>query len=266
MTIWPHFLGDVFDPTGTTAFIGIGSILDKRYDSYPHKIVFGAGARSSSSVPDITNGGWDIRFVRGPNTAKALGLSDKHWISDPAIIAPIVHPRPRTPSITDQPVVGFIPYFQTDPIYTEMVCNAAGLRHIPVTLSPEQFIYQLAGCTHILTEAMHGAILADAYRIPWIPCRITNHDYEQETHLFKWTDWMMSINITSDFLNLPRPWFKFGESIKDDLKTLIKVRITARIIRKQLALCNWQLSELSILQCRQNQILEELERLKKDLV
>jgi succinoglycan biosynthesis protein ExoV len=42
----------------------------------------------------------------------------------------------------------------------------------------------------IITEAMHGAIIADAFRIPWIPVRT-----HQEILDFKWKDWTSSVCV-----------------------------------------------------------------------
>ena len=264
--IWPRLIGDVFDDTSATAFLGIGSILDGRHEEYERKIVFGSGARSQCSIPDITKGGWDVRFVRGPNTAKALGMSDSGWISDPAILAPIAYHNGRNPNSSVIRRIGLVPYFETDPVYAEMISNSIGAKCIHITHSPERFIAELTSCTHIIAEAMHGAILADAYRIPWIPCRITNHDNEKITHNFKWSDWMMSLDVDSDFVSLPRVWRNLGVGILDDMKALVKVRISSKMLRKQISSSNWQLSESAILMDRQCRILEEIERLKADIL
>ena len=39
-------------------------------------------------------------------------------------------------------------------------------------------------------EAMHAAIVADALRVPWVPCRM----YPQ-VNIFKWTDWTLSLGL-----------------------------------------------------------------------
>jgi succinoglycan biosynthesis protein ExoV len=44
----------------------------------------------------------------------------------------------------------------------------------------------------LLAEALHGAIAADALRVPWIPV----HDARNEdTLLFKWQDWCLSVAL-----------------------------------------------------------------------
>jgi hypothetical protein len=262
-TIWPKLLGDVFSPLAKDTFIAIGSILDDRHKSEGRKIVFGTGARDASTVPNVAKNNWDVRFVRGPNTARALGLADSAWITDPAIVAPVVFPH--TPQARQTRIVGFVPYFRTETFYAEMICQAAGIRHIPVTLTPHQFIARLAACTHVISEAMHGAILADAYRVPWRPCRLSSHDHENQTHYFKWSDWMRSLELDSEFLVLPSIWTKPGTRVWDDLKLLIKVRAAASILKKQASSANWVLSNSSLLKDRTDRILVEVQKLRDEL-
>src|SRR3954452_23726667 len=81
--IWPHLLRpDFFDDNSQELFIGIGSIL---YDWYPRstrKIVVGSGYAGYTPPPDVHDGTWDIVFVRGPRTAKILGIGAEKAVCD----------------------------------------------------------------------------------------------------------------------------------------------------------------------------------------
>jgi succinoglycan biosynthesis protein ExoV len=49
----------------------------------------------------------------------------------------------------------------------------------------------------LLAEAMHGAIVADALRVPWIPVRMYSQFME-----FKWRDWTQSIQVPFKLTNV----------------------------------------------------------------
>jgi succinoglycan biosynthesis protein ExoV len=69
---------------------------------------------------------------------------------------------------------------------------------------------------------MHGAITADAFRVPWVPVRFATNFYEE-----KWRDFLESMNIVPDIEILPvmyqyrQPlWRLFRNSVK---KAIFKV-------------------------------------------
>jgi succinoglycan biosynthesis protein ExoV len=55
----------------------------------------------------------------------------------------------------------------------------------------------------LLTEAMHGAIVADALRIPWIAVRTRS-----AIKTFKWEDWCRSMDLEYQPRMLPPVWPK----------------------------------------------------------
>lgn len=69
---------------------------------------------------------------------------------------------------------------------------------LDVRLNPRDFIEKLWSCESVLTEAMHGAIFADAYGIPWVPLRLYVHINE-----FKWKDWWASLGIEANIHRCP---------------------------------------------------------------
>jgi len=64
---------------------------------------------------------------------------------------------------------------------------------------------EIASCECLITEAMHGAIVADALRVPWKRFRFFAHIHEGEAvSEVKWNDWLASINIKKNvFWELP---------------------------------------------------------------
>ena len=62
----------------------------------------------------------------------------------------------------------------------------------------EEVISDIKASKVLLAEAMHGAIVADALRVPWIPIRA-----HRRHHDFKWHDWCASMSIRYDPHKLP---------------------------------------------------------------
>ena len=87
MWLWPQLLPAFFDDDPRTLFIGIGSILGKHYDPDAKKVVFGTGyAPTYHPTPNVHGSDWDVFFVRGPRTARALGLPEHLGIGDAAML------------------------------------------------------------------------------------------------------------------------------------------------------------------------------------
>jgi succinoglycan biosynthesis protein ExoV len=132
--LWPRLMPDLFDETSGTAFVGIGSILDCRFDGFSRKIVFGAGARSPSTVPTLDDT-WHVAFVRGPLTAKALQLGDRYAVSDPALMLARYFKR-----TTDARSIGIVPYFRSNALTWQRVADAIGAVVVPPTLPVNGFL------------------------------------------------------------------------------------------------------------------------------
>lgn len=187
--LWPQLLPGFFDDDTRVLFIGIGSILGSHYDAHVKKIVFGAGyVATYHPAPDVHGGDWDIFFVRGPRTARALGLSDSLAIGDAAILLRALNrPFRREPRY-----VGFMPHWESMPRGNwRAACALAGVRFIDPTASVERVISDILGCMVLIAEAMHGAIVADTLRVPWVPVLPIEH-----AHRDKWLDWADAMNLS----------------------------------------------------------------------
>src|SRR5690606_28992893 len=66
-------------------------------------------------------------------------------------------------------------------------------------------INEIACSEKIIAGAMHGAIVADALRIPWVRLRFGIHGFESPaTSELKWKDWMLSLNLKKlTFIDIP---------------------------------------------------------------
>jgi hypothetical protein len=208
--LWPRVFGSDLDRSPHTTFIGIGSVLDRRLEQLRGpKIVFGAGVRSTHNLPNRDEH-IQIRFVRGPISATVLGRATTA-ITDPAILVGVLVSDPRREGTR---AVGVMPHYHSLHVVNwRGLCDRLGLVFIDPRAPVDQTIAALRGCDRIVTEAMHGAIVADALRIPWHRVSVTAWRREGfEVSSLKWLDWGLSagVDVTPSHLGLeyaqPSDW------------------------------------------------------------
>lgn len=183
--LWPQLLGDRLDGDDSRLFLGIGTILKAGLPEAAAYYVLGAGG-GYGDFPAL-DARWKIYAVRGPRTASALGLPPELAATDGAALlrtVPLPDPQPG-------PAIGFMPHFRAMPqVPWRGLCRHLGLRYLDPLAPVTGTIAAIRGCDCLITEAMHGAIVADACRIPWIPVTTGAHVLD-----FKWRDWMESLEL-----------------------------------------------------------------------
>lgn len=184
--MWPRLLPGFFDENEEQIFLGIGSILFDFHSPKSTKIVFGAGYGGYTPPPKMDDS-WIIYFVRGPITARAIGLDESMGIGDAAILLRSC----ITAAPEKQFRASFMPHWESvlDGEW-EAVCAEAGLHFINPCAPVEQVLEDILSSELIVTEAMHGAIVADALRVPWVPARPI-----QRQHHRKWFDWADALQL-----------------------------------------------------------------------
>ena len=187
LTMWNHLLPPgFFDGQEDELFLGIGSILFDTHPKEPRKIVAGSGWGYSNAA-DVHDGSWDVLFVRGPRTADALGLDRSLSVGDAAILLR------ETPLPEAKPNVGtaFMPHFDSlERGNWSEVCRLAGITYIDPTGDVDDILSTIRGADLVIAEAMHGAIVSDALRTPWIAMRPI-----ADIHRMKWHDWAEALSI-----------------------------------------------------------------------
>ncbi len=175
--------------------IGIGSVLDGRLSELPgRKLVLGAGYRPSQLGPppaeDVT-----ILAVRGRLTCEKLGLDPKLAKGDPAVLIQDAWQTQREA----RGKVGFMPHYQTSRAFPlRSVVEDAGFVYIDPESEVETVLKAMSGVDRLLTEAMHGAIVADALGVPWKRIGLYNHVREAPGSVdFKWADWASVYGVDS---------------------------------------------------------------------
>jgi succinoglycan biosynthesis protein ExoV len=115
------------------------------------------------------------------------------------------------PDIKKEFEYSYIPHHVTENIFPgwkELIISE-GIHYISPQNEPLDIIEQIRKSKRLIAEAMHGAIVADVFRVPWIPVKSSAH-----INQFKWDDWGLSLNLEINFHTLPS---LFGD------KTLSKI-------------------------------------------
>lgn len=192
--LWEKLLPDALDQDSSEILVGIGTLLNHKIPDAGHKHVFGSGY-GYGWAPNVHGPDWTIYCVRGPRTAAKLNVARDLAITDPAILIR----RFVTPSSARSNEIIFIPHFESlDVGEWETVCRLANLTLVSPRDTIENVIQKIRGAKLVVAEAMHGAIVADALRVPWVPVRPLIKKNEQ-----KWFDWFESLGLVCKPLLLP---------------------------------------------------------------
>ncbi len=108
--LWPKIINKKFNAQSNVYFLGIGTIItDKRVLEIEKKdvsqaIIFSSGTWGNKSYSLGEN--WKVYGVRGPRTAKALGLTQDYVVGDGAYLLRNFYPSSNGTGNS----IGFIPH------------------------------------------------------------------------------------------------------------------------------------------------------------
>lgn len=194
--IFNKLLPNFFNDDETSYFLGIGSILGLFKSSEIQKeiIVFSSGfadgdKNTYGSKPNIDSK-FNIICVRGPLTAKALNLPPEKAVSDGALLLPFAMDIPAQEKIYD---FSYIPHVGSLDVYDKWsyLLDKINIHLIDPRQSVEKVLKEMQQSKIIFNEAMHGAIVSDTLRIPWIPVKTI-----KTINKFKWDDYLASVDLT----------------------------------------------------------------------
>jgi succinoglycan biosynthesis protein ExoV len=137
--------------------------------------------------------------VRGPLSAQLLSLPPETALTDGAILTPLasVFPANAAPG----PAIVVIPHFQTlEHPGWDAVAAQTGFEVLDPRADPVSVITRIAGARLVLTESLHGAILADTYGIPW-SVFATSGNFGTT----KFVDWCLSLGMDFNVTYVPPP-------------------------------------------------------------
>lgn len=189
--LFPNF----FDDNEEDLFVGIGSIIGLKAASARtrRRIYFSSGFAAGDpgtygALPKLGPLD-DVVCVRGPLTAQAMGLPSEKAIADGAILAVRLfdlHPLETTTPVAYMPHVGSYGFYRD----WEGLLATVGIQVIDPSGEPMEVMRRVQCTGLLLAEAMHGAIMADAIGIPWIPVRCYG-----TINSFKWRDFTASMGL-----------------------------------------------------------------------
>ena len=192
--IWPKVIPGVLDDSPTDFFVGIGTLLNHRLPAQ-HRVVFGSGA-GYGDRPNLGKGRWSFYCVRGPLTAQALGLPSSLGVADPGILVRTLFDFESDGRARP---VGFMPHKDSAGSGRwHDICDAADILYIDPRANVDDVLRLISGCRLLIAEAMHGAIVADALRVPWLAARIMPSLLN-----FKWHDWCQSMALDYQPIQIP---------------------------------------------------------------
>ena len=191
--LWPRLLPDFFDDDPAVRFLGIGSILDRRHASAAIKLVAGSGYGGYEAKP-VLDPSWIIHWVRGRRTAARLGLDAALALGDPAVLLP----RALRLAAGGGRDVGFMPHFESAGWGAwQAVAAMTGVKLIDPRDPPPAILAAIGGCRLLLSQALHGVIVADSLRVPWVAIRPL-----AQVHQAKWLDWAGMMELRPRFFGL----------------------------------------------------------------
>ncbi|HEV7322589.1 MAG TPA: polysaccharide pyruvyl transferase family protein [Ensifer sp.] len=187
--LWDFLLPGFRDVHEDILLVGVGTVLNRALlPDGGRKLVIGSGF-GYGTLPDMRNAAeWDLRCVRGPLTAEKIGLAPERGIIDPAVMVADMPEFQNLPKLHKR---SFIPHWESAIAgMWPVTCGTVGLHYIDPRGEAKSVIREIAQSEFIVAESMHGAILADAFRVPWVA--VTTSD---GINSFKWNDWARTVGV-----------------------------------------------------------------------
>lgn len=187
--LWDFLLPGFREVHPDVLLVGVGTVLTKTLlPEEGRKLVLGSGF-GYGVLPDMRDQSlWDIRCVRGPLTAGKVGVAEHLGIVDPAVLVADM------PEFANQPKrypCAFVPHWESAVAgLWPVVCATAGMHYIDPRGEAKDVIREIAQSELIVAESMHGAILADAFRVPWVAVSTSAN-----INSFKWQDWAATLGV-----------------------------------------------------------------------
>lgn len=152
-------------------------------------VVFGS-AHAWGNTPKLPER-FRVIGVRDIGTARRLGIDESKVINDPLYyLATMMQPEPTGP-------VYYMPHREEMRLLPRGFGNFIGMPVIDPTEDPMTIVDTIRCASGLVTGSLHGAICADAFRVPWAPCFFSSKLLGTRV---KWVGWARSTQITNPYL------------------------------------------------------------------
>jgi succinoglycan biosynthesis protein ExoV len=109
----------------------------------------------------------------------------------------------------------------------EALCREEGIGYVDPRWPVERVLERIGETGLLLAEAMHGAIAADALRVPWIPTRSVAGVLE-----LKWLDWCESIGVEYEPQGMLSLWAPSRQGLFGGARGWTKATILSRQLKR----------------------------------
>lgn len=216
-----------------SVLLGIGTLINDLLPKAATIHILGSGAGYGNTIPSVKDN-WIVHFVRGPLTAKRIGVDTSKVITDPVILlydwiekASVKHYKHS-----------FMPHYAINSIKLKRAVERAGIHYISPSDKRDDVIDQVNRSENLITSAMHGSILAEALRVPWHPV-ITS----PEILSFKWKDFLYTLDLEYNPTRLTTIWPEFKKDIVSRSKMHIKEALVSNELKSIIKKGNFYLSD-----------------------
>lgn len=224
LTGYTHLLHKKNQYNRTTNYLMIGSILTDKYTD-EQSIIWGAGMLKERTLKHKPK---QVCAVRGPLTRDVLlksGIECPEVYGDPALLMPYHY----YPYIQKKYKLGIIPHHShIKSTLLNRFKNDDEIKIIDFTSYPDwkTVIKQMLACDFIVSESLHGLIIAEAYKIPniWVSFGEIKQDFKYEDffrsiHKPSYESYKITENTTKEWLlSLQK---KYNSTFNIDLNKLV---------------------------------------------
>ena len=201
--LWKELLPQEVLDHPDVVLLGIGSIFNSGHASERETVgrrvyVLGSGAGYGALPSNFQD--WSILCVRGPLTARLIGRPELAATDAAALLA-----ATNLAKLNEKrDLVLFMPHHDSLHFGAwQQVAEDAGLTFVSPRLPAEETLQLFSRARLVIAEAMHGAIVADTMRIPWVPVTTAPGVFP-----FKWRDWTGSLDLPYKPIHIPPSTFE----------------------------------------------------------